>query len=93
MENLTFYSFFMGIYRKAFCKHCGVHICNERVDRSAEEVAALPDAEREWYGEANAPLRPITLRMLNDLDKSVLKELEIKQFDGWNELEPMYQSL
>lgn len=58
-------------------------ISNERNDRlSPEVIATAPEVHREFYCQGQIPYRPINLRTLNNVDKDVLKALEIEHSEG-----------
>lgn len=41
-EHLSYRVFNKGVVRKAFCKHCGVHVCNEPNPLTGEQSSSLP---------------------------------------------------
>lgn len=49
-EHLSYRAFNKGVVRKAFCKHCGVHVCNEPNPLTGEQSSTLP---------GSFPLRPL----------------------------------
>lgn len=42
-EHLSYRVFNKGVVRKAFCKHCGVHVCNEPNPLTGEQSSSLSD--------------------------------------------------
>ncbi len=72
-----------GIWQKAFCKTCGVHVANELVDMSDEEVAALSEVARGWRARS-AGKRPITLRALQGVDIHSLNRSNLDGYTGIN---------
>ncbi|KUI54895.1 Centromere protein V [Cytospora mali] len=85
-EHLSYRIFRSRILRKPFCKHCGVHICNESNPLTDEEIEGLSDVAK-GFRDRIKHLRPINLRMLNDFD---CKGLKTEHADGWNEFKPHY---
>lgn len=85
-ENLEYLIFNTKITRKAFCRHCGVHICNAPSPLTAAEEEALEVPTRGWR-ERTKDLRPISLRVLDDFD---FKTVETQKLDGWNFVKPLY---
>ncbi|AEO67103.1 uncharacterized protein THITE_2115904 [Thermothielavioides terrestris NRRL 8126] len=80
-ENLSTYVFGTRVFRKVFCKTCGVHIGAEpNPDLTDEEIAALPEVVREFRA-TRLDLRPMNLRAFNGLD---LKRVKPTQVDGWS---------
>lgn len=85
-EHLAYRSFRKNIVRKAFCKHCGVHVCNEPNPLTDAEIEALDDATK-GFRERSKIMRPITLRVLDDFD---FKTVKTNQLDGWSIMKPLY---
>ncbi|OIW31745.1 glutathione-dependent formaldehyde-activating enzyme [Coniochaeta ligniaria NRRL 30616] len=81
-ENLSYYVFGTGGWRKGFCKTCGVQIMNEPNTLTPEQVEALPAAARAWRDEKLDSL-PTTIRILNDFEFDAVKD-KVARFDGWN---------
>jgi hypothetical protein len=71
-DNLSYYIFASAVWRKAFCKTCGVHIINDLNPLTDEQVEALPEATRKWRA-GKLGIRPLNLRVLNNFDVSKLK--------------------
>ncbi|KAF3767774.1 hypothetical protein M406DRAFT_345618 [Cryphonectria parasitica EP155] len=85
-EHLSYRIFGYGIERKAFCKHCGVHICNEPSELTDEEYERLDDYGKEERSRV-INNRNFTLRILDDFDCSTLKT---QRLDGWNDMPGAY---
>ncbi|KAK0621602.1 Mss4-like protein [Bombardia bombarda] len=85
-ENLTHYTYGSHVWRKSFCKTCGVFVFSEPRPMTEEEVAALPEAARGFY-LTKGDWRPFTLRALNNFDLSIVKPI---QADGWGRGDPKY---
>ncbi|ROW09624.1 hypothetical protein VMCG_02593 [Cytospora schulzeri] len=78
-EHLSYRVFNNSALRKPFCKHCGVHICNESNPLSDEEAKGLSEVGQMMHQRMTAK-RPINLRVLNDFD---CKTLKTRKVDGW----------
>lgn len=88
-ENLSYYVFRRGVWRKGFCKTCGVHVMNEpNPTLTAEQVEALP-AEIKAFREAKLDWMPINIRILNNFDFDAIKD-KVVHLDGWNAIKPDY---
>ncbi|KAJ0115342.1 glutathione-dependent formaldehyde-activating gfa [Diaporthe amygdali] len=85
-EHLDYRAFNKTVVRKAFCRHCGVHICNELNELTDAEIEALNDAAKAWRDRSKS-IRPITLRVLDDFD---FKTLKTNRLDGWDIIKPLY---
>ncbi|KAK4241956.1 hypothetical protein C8A03DRAFT_29851 [Achaetomium macrosporum] len=86
-ENLSYYAFGNRVWRKSFCKTCGVHIgADLNPDLTAEEVAALPEAVRN-FRTVRADKHGFNLRALNGFDVKCVKPF---RNDGRNRLQPAY---
>jgi hypothetical protein len=85
-ENLSHYVFASTVWSKRFCKTCGVHIMNDLNTLTDEEVAALSEKDRQ-FRTARMGARPVTLRMLNDVD---LGKIETKRLTKGKENPPLY---
>jgi len=86
-ENVFHYAFANHIWRKLFCKTCGVHIGSEvNPDATEEDIAALPEAYQK-HRAAHLDVRPLNLRILAGLD---VKKVETKRGDGWSMQNPQY---
>ena len=85
-ENLFYYTFGYHVWRKSFCKTCGVHIGSDANPHlTEEEITALPEWVRQFRA-SKANVRPLNLRVLNGLD---VKSVTPIKGDGWNR-EPAY---
>ncbi len=74
------------VWRKAFCKRCGVHMVNELNPLTDEQIAALHEKVRAWRaGKLN--MQPVNIRVFNGVDITGLKTLK---GDGYNHLKPLY---
>jgi hypothetical protein len=89
-DNLSYYAFATGtgVFRKAFCKTCGVYIMNDLTPMPAEQVAALPEQAQSFRARM-IDIRPVTLRMLNNYNLDEIKD-KVRQADGFNSIKPMY---
>ncbi|ORY63161.1 glutathione-dependent formaldehyde-activating enzyme [Pseudomassariella vexata] len=85
-ENLTIYKMGLGMYGKSFCKICGVPIHNRPETLTEEQIAALPEEPRKWFTWGKN-MSIINVRVLEGVD---LKELNVKQMDGWNAAKQSY---
>ncbi|KAL1879754.1 hypothetical protein Daus18300_001591 [Diaporthe australafricana] len=85
-EHLAYYTFNTNVVRKAFCRHCGVHVCGERNPLTDAEIEALDEGKKAFF-ERIQTIQPITLRVLDDFD---FKTKETKRLDGWNIMKPLY---
>lgn len=85
-ENLSNYLMGRQITLKGFCKVCGVVIQSKPADLTEEQVAALPEGPRKWYGFGKV-YHVINAKTLNGVD---LEPLKVKKIDGWNIVEPKY---
>ncbi|KAG6366312.1 hypothetical protein INS49_000489 [Diaporthe citri] len=85
-EHLAYRSFNKNVVRKAFCKHCGTHVCNEPKPLTDAEIEALNDAAKAWR-DRSLIIRTITLRVLDDFD---FKTVKTNKLDGWDIVKPLY---
>lgn len=88
LENCVKYSFGRKIVTKAFCKTCGVCICNTAADLSQEEYEALSEEFKKWV-DASRQFCVLNLRVLNNWDLEQIKE-KIEKTSGGREFEPRY---
>ncbi|KAK4454365.1 Mss4-like protein [Podospora aff. communis PSN243] len=84
-ENLTGYAFGNKVWKKMFCRVCGVHIMSE-LNVSEEEFETLPEEVR-LYNAGKLPYRGVNVRVFNGLD---VGELKTRREDGWGCLKPDY---
>ncbi|KAH6856844.1 Mss4-like protein [Chaetomium sp. MPI-CAGE-AT-0009] len=86
-DNVFYYKFGNHIWRKLFCKTCGVHIGSEvNPDQTEEEIAALPEMYQQFrINHVNT--QPLNLRIVNGLD---VKSLKVIRGDGWSKQDPQY---
>ncbi|KAI1102734.1 hypothetical protein F4804DRAFT_312075 [Jackrogersella minutella] len=73
-----YYSFGRGVWKKAFCGTCGVPIKNHVDDYTPEQIAELPEHQRQW-AVVHLDWSPINLRVL---DRVNLGELPMKRVKG-----------
>lgn len=85
-ENLSYYVFGSGNYRKAFCKTCGVHIMNDQNPLTEEEITAQPEASRKMRAMTQGFL-PVTLRILDGFD---IHSVKTAVANGGKEMAPAY---
>ncbi|KAK4121717.1 hypothetical protein N657DRAFT_116887 [Parathielavia appendiculata] len=87
-ENVTYYAFGHRVWRKIFCRTCGVYIATEvNSDQTDDEIAALPEFVRNFRA-THVDNKPLNLRVLNGgFDFRAVKPLI--RSDGWNR-EPLY---
>jgi hypothetical protein len=86
-DNLFYYTFGNYIWRKSFCKTCGVHIGSDANPHlTDEDIAALPEAARSFRA-AQIDTRPLNARVLDGFD---VKSVKPMQNDGWNRQTPVY---
>lgn len=74
------------VFRKAFCRTCGVQITNNVSPLTDEQVAALPDPLRAWRTRM-LDTQPLNLRVLNDFDA---RSLETTKADGYHIVQSPY---
>ncbi|KAI1376993.1 Mss4-like protein [Hypoxylon crocopeplum] len=77
--SMGHYSFGRGIWRKTFCRTCGVPIHNHIDDYTPEQIAALPEHLRQWTTE-HLEWSPVNVRALDGVN---LGELNVRRVDGW----------
>lgn len=63
-----------------------MHIGSDANPLTDEEIAALPDAARNFRA-AHIDRRPLNLRVLNGFD---VKSVKPMQSDGWSKQKPAY---
>jgi len=86
-DNLFYYTLGNHIWRKSFCKTCGVHIGSElNPDVTDEQIAALPEAIQK-HRLAHLETRPFNTRLLNGFDVKCLSPV---RGDGWGLQKPEY---
>ena len=85
-ENMRFYSMGAHLYRKGFCKTCGVHFNNFLSPLSDKQLAALPEAQRNLF-ESQYEVMAINARVFNDDDVAILTP---RWDDGYDDLAPAY---
>ncbi|KAK0718093.1 Mss4-like protein [Lasiosphaeria miniovina] len=85
--NLSHYVFGSTVWRKAFCRTCGVHLMNDLNPLSDAEVAALPEPARQFRA-VRGHARPVTLRAF--LDGAELDGLAPQHSTRGKTLEPLY---
>lgn len=88
LDNCTRYAFGRRIVAKAFCRTCGVCICNTAADMSREEYDALSDESKGWV-DASRRFCVLNLRVLNGWDLDQIRD-KIERFSGGKEVEPRY---
>ena len=74
------------MWRRSFCKTCGVYIATDLNPLTDEEVAALPEKVREFRA-TRGEKRPFNLRVLNGFDVKCVKPI---QGDGRTRMGPPY---
>ncbi|KAI0834379.1 Mss4-like protein [Hypoxylon sp. FL0890] len=77
-SHFNYYSFGRGIWKKSFCRTCGVPIHNHIDDYTPEQIAELPEDKRQWTID-HLDWSPINLRALDGVD---LSERPIKRIEG-----------
>ncbi|KAI1401311.1 Mss4-like protein [Hypoxylon fuscum] len=77
-ENMNFYIFGRGIWRKTFCKTCGVPVHNHIENYSPEQINELPEEYREWAA-SHLEWSPVNVRVLDGVD---IGELNIRRVNG-----------
>ncbi|KAL2130688.1 hypothetical protein VTI74DRAFT_6075 [Chaetomium olivicolor] len=85
-ENLFYYTFGNHVWRKSFCRTCGVHIGSDVNPLTDEEISALPEPVRNFRA-AHIDARPFNTRVLNGFD---LKSVKPFRSDGWGRQQPAY---
>ncbi|KAI5921498.1 glutathione-dependent formaldehyde-activating enzyme [Camillea tinctor] len=71
-ENLSYYTFGTGVWKKSFCRTCGVQIHHHIDDYSEAQLAAMPAEVAAWAGPRR-DWSPVNLRVLDGVDLSILK--------------------
>ncbi|KAI0882972.1 uncharacterized protein GGS22DRAFT_190949 [Annulohypoxylon maeteangense] len=77
-SNFGYYSFGRRIWKKSFCRTCGVPIHNQIDDYTPEQIAELPEDDREWAAD-HLDWSPINLRVLDGVD---LGKLPLRRIEG-----------
>ncbi|KAK4158093.1 hypothetical protein C8A00DRAFT_11153 [Chaetomidium leptoderma] len=86
-ENLSYYTFGNHVWRKSFCKTCGVHIgAGANPSLTDDDVAALPEGVRNFRAMMINKC-PTNLRALNGFDVKCVKPT---RSDGWTRQQPQY---
>lgn len=85
-DNLAGYAFGNKVWKKMFCKTCGVHVMTDLNVQTDKEFAALPEDVRKSTKE-KLPFRPVNVRIFNGFDALSLKTTKA---DGWDGLSPQY---
>ncbi|KAI2611931.1 Mss4-like protein [Hypoxylon sp. NC1633] len=78
-SGIGYYSFGRGVWRKTFCKTCGVPVHNLIDDYTPAQVSTFPESLQEWV-TSHLEWSPVNLRVLEGIN---LKELNVRRFDGW----------
>lgn len=78
-ENLSHYAFGDRVWRKQFCKTCGVQVAADLNPLTDDEIAALPLEVRDQRAR-EASYRPLNLRVFDGVD---LKRVKPARVDGW----------
>jgi hypothetical protein len=87
-DNLSYYVFGHRVWRKGFCKTCGVQIMNEPAPLTPEQVEAL-SSEARAFRDGKLDWLPLNMRILNDFDFEAIKD-KVMQVDGWSRAKPPY---
>ena len=77
---------FKTLQAKTFCKICGVHLTNSRLELTEELLEGLSESARE-RAKSSAKYHPINLRVLDNFST---KGLKIENYKGFTELQPEY---
>ncbi|KAI2472676.1 Mss4-like protein [Annulohypoxylon bovei var. microspora] len=77
-SNFRYYSFGRGIWKKPFCRTCGVSVYNHIDDYTPEQIAELPEGKRQWAVD-HLDWSPINLRVLDGVK---LGELRLRRIEG-----------
>lgn len=77
-SHFGYYSFGRGVWKKSFCRTCGVPIHNHIDDYTPEEIAELPEENREWAVD-HLDWSPTNLRVLDGVN---LGELPLRRIEG-----------
>ena len=89
-ENTAAYAYGpLKAWEKYFCKNCGVFIGRRPLPVPDEIVAKLPDMAKQWTVDIHH-LRPINLKIMNDVDLKELKK--IVHIDGYDNIPPPYEN-
>ncbi|KAI1342323.1 glutathione-dependent formaldehyde-activating enzyme [Xylariaceae sp. FL0016] len=87
-ENLASYQGVgRGFWSKSFCRTCGVHVLNELMPLTEEQLAGLSPETRAWTWGGKA-FFPINLRVMNGVD---VRELKTIKADGYGKIRPKYE--
>ncbi|KAI0888927.1 glutathione-dependent formaldehyde-activating enzyme [Annulohypoxylon maeteangense] len=85
-DNLGVYLFNTKLFGKTFCKTCGIAVHNHVLPISEEQFNQMPEAMQKFV-ESSKSVKPINLRLFNDLN---VRDLNVGQFDGYNQTLPRY---
>ncbi|KAI0892569.1 Mss4-like protein [Annulohypoxylon nitens] len=77
-SHFGYYSFGHGVWKKSFCRTCGVPIHNHIDDYTPEQIAELPEENRKWAVD-HLDWSPINLRVLDGVN---LGELPLRRIEG-----------
>ncbi|KAI8962974.1 Mss4-like protein [Daldinia sp. FL1419] len=77
-ERMGYYSFGGGVWRKSFCRTCGVPVHNRIEDYTPEQILQLPVEQQQWTRD-HLDWSPVNLRVMDGVN---LSELKIKRIDG-----------
>lgn len=75
---MGYYSFGGGVWRKSFCRTCGVPVHNRIEDYTPAQIEELPVEQQQWARD-HLDWSPVNLRVMDGID---LGELKIKRIDG-----------
>ncbi|KAI0380559.1 Mss4-like protein [Hypomontagnella monticulosa] len=88
-ENMGYYSFGRGVWRKTFCRTCGIPIQNHIEDYTPERIEAeIPEEHQQWARE-HLEWSPINLRVLEGVN---LGELKFRRVNGMTRRGPFYEN-
>ncbi|KAI1651608.1 Mss4-like protein [Daldinia loculata] len=76
--GMGYYSFGGGVWRKSFCRTCGVPVHNRIEDYTPAQIEELPVEQQQWARD-HLDWSPVNLRVMDGID---LGELKIKRIDG-----------
>ncbi|KAI1090966.1 hypothetical protein F5B19DRAFT_296257 [Rostrohypoxylon terebratum] len=77
-SHFGYYSFSRGVWKKSFCRTCGVPVHNHIDDYTPEQIAELPEENRERAVD-HLDWSPINLRVLDGIN---LGELPLRRIEG-----------
>ncbi|XXG98064.1 coatomer subunit beta [Hypoxylon texense] len=84
--NVSYYAFGRHIWRKTFCRACGVPLGNYIETYDAEEIEKLPEENREWV-KSHLDWSPVNVRVLDGVD---MGELNVTRVNGSALRAPFY---